>query len=153
MFADAGASSMQAVYCSSLAGEAARPEAEVFRPNATHASAGASLRVAGVLWRFIAVCCGPRPIAASPSASVGGVLRSCGGVEDSSMDESCIPRGSFRVTHRPCAETLPEESALWGLLSRELDVIDEKPCLAFQIAFVNFTTRLQALIRRAQQSY
>ena len=41
-------------YCSSLAGEAARPEAEVFRPNATHASWGASLRVAGVLWRFIA---------------------------------------------------------------------------------------------------
>ena len=32
-----------------MAGEAARPEAEVFRPNATHASAGASSRVAGVL--------------------------------------------------------------------------------------------------------
>ena len=32
----------------------ARPANEVFHPNATHASARASLRVAGVLWRFIA---------------------------------------------------------------------------------------------------
>ena len=57
------------------------------------------------------------------------------------MDGSCLPRVSFRVTHRPCAETLPAQRALWGLLSRELDVIDEKSCLAFQIAFVNVTSR------------
>ena len=54
MFAGTAADGGAAVFCSSLAGEAARPEAEVFRPNATHSSAGASLRLAGVLWRFIA---------------------------------------------------------------------------------------------------
>ena len=50
------------------------------------------------------------------SASVGGVLRSLGGVEDGSMDGSCVPRVSFRVTHRPCAETLPAEERSVGLV-------------------------------------
>ena len=81
---------------------------------------GASLQVAGVLWRLIAWLLRAEAQNRVPvrvdSASGGGVLRSSVVVEDGSMDEACISPASFAPT--ACYERLPEESALWGLLSR-----------------------------------
>ena len=53
--ADAARCSKRAVFSFAGTGRSRPEAAEVFRPNATHASAGASLRVAGAFWaRFVA---------------------------------------------------------------------------------------------------
>ena len=67
---------------------------------------------------------GTRVLVAHPVMAFGVVLRSSGGVEDGSMDGSCVPRVTFRVTHRP-SETLPEERALCGASGGT--VADQRP--------------------------
>ena len=60
LFAGTDSSSMRRSIRGCESGEEAKAEARCFRPNATHASERASLRVAGVLCRFIASLLGPR---------------------------------------------------------------------------------------------
>ena len=65
------------------------------------------------------------------------------------MDGSCVPRVTFRVTHRP-AETLPEERALCGASGGT--VADQRPTFRPPHFLDRFLDVTSALLIRVHQS-